>query len=154
MTDQGEIKQKKGIGCLGVLLIILIVLALIAGSIYLFLPKILSSVITGGAVSTLLPQGIQNNTHNLRNLISDNIDRLEEYGLSTEEAVQIVSSVDINTVEECLEDIQKSSITNSSSLIDTVSKYIDLSAADLNKIKSNFYTEFKQGELTGLITDP
>ncbi|MCK5198071.1 MAG: hypothetical protein KAR21_06960 [Spirochaetales bacterium] len=153
MTDQGEIKPKRGIGCLGVLLIIILVLALIAGSIYFFLPKILSSMISGGTVSTLLPAGIQKNTQNLRDLISDNIDQLEEYGLSTDDAVQIVSSADFNTIEDCLEDIHKSSITNSTNLIDTVSKYIDLSAADLNKIKSNYYTEFKEGELTQLITD-
>jgi hypothetical protein len=153
MTDQGEIKSKKGIGCLGVLLIFIFILALIAGTIYLFLPKIISSTLHGGALSTLLPEGIQKSIKNSKNLISDNIDQLEEYGLSTDDAIQIVSSTDFDTVEACFEDIQNSSITNSSSLLDKVSEYIDLSAADLNKIKSTYYTEFKEGELNQLMTD-
>lgn len=153
MNDFEEKKSKKGIGCLGVIFIILFVIILLAGSIYLFLPKILSSVISGGAVSSILPEGVQKNTQNLKALISDNIALLEEYGLSTDEAVEIVSAVKYETLEECMEDIKQSSITNSSSLIDTVSKHIDLSSADLNKIKSNFYTEFEAEELSKLITN-
>lgn len=153
MTDQIEKKSGKGIGCLGVFIIILIVLALIAGSIYIFLPKLISSAISGGAVSALLPEGVRQRTRDIRQIITDNIDNLEKFGLSTDEAVQIVSSLDSGTLEECLDDIQQSSITNSSDLIDTVSKHIDLSAADLGKIKNDNYTEFKEGELDHLINN-
>ena len=153
MSDYGEIKPKKKIGCLGAFLIFLLIMALIAGAFYLFLPKIISSAISGWTVSTLLPKGIQKDTQNFTELISDNIDQLEEFGLSTDEAIKIISSIDLDTLEDCLDDIQQSSIKNSSELLDTVEKHIDLSAADLNKIKSDYYTEFQEGELNQLIAD-
>ncbi|RKX81338.1 MAG: hypothetical protein DRP58_11940 [Spirochaetes bacterium] len=57
MCDFGEIKSKKHIGCLGISLIILLVLGLIAGSIYYYLPKIISSAVSGGKVSSIIPEG-------------------------------------------------------------------------------------------------
>jgi hypothetical protein len=151
MADQSEKKSGKGIGCLGVFIIILLFFALIAGSIYIFLPRIISSAISGGAVSALLPEGVRQGTRDIQYIISDNIYKLEEFGLTTDEAAQIVLSLDFDTLEVCLDDIQQSSITNSSDLIDTVSRHIDLSAADLNKLKSDYYTEFKEEELNHLI---
>ena len=151
MADQSEKKPRKGIGCFGVFIIILLALALIAGSIYIFLPNIISSAISGGAVSALLPEGIKQRTRDIEYIITDNIDKLEEFGLTADEAAQIVSSMDFDTLEVCLNDIQQSSITNSSELIDIVSRHIDLSDADLSKIKSNQYAEINEGELDQLI---
>ena len=151
MTDKSEKRSGKGIGCLVAFLITLLVLVLIAGSIYIFLPKIISSAVSGGALSVLLPEGIREGTDEFQNLISDNIDQLEQLGLSTDDAAEIVSSLDFDTIEKCIDDIQKSSISNSSDLIDIISKHIDLSAADLNKIKSDFYTEFEDGELDEIV---
>ena len=147
MAEEYEGKPKKRIGCLGVLLIILLVLALIAGTIVLFLPKIISSAVSGGAVSTLIPEVLQDDIKELQILVSDNINLLNEYGLTTDEAARILESLDYDTLEACLDDIQKSSIKNSSELIDTVTKYVDLSSADLGKIKKDLNTDFREGEL-------
>jgi hypothetical protein len=113
MAEINERKSKKRIGCLGVLLIIILVLAVIAGSFYLFLPKILSSAVSGGKVSTLMPKGFQSSIIDLQNIVTDNIDLLKEYGLSTDEAAEIVASLDYNTLEACMDDIQQSTIKNS-----------------------------------------
>ncbi len=153
MGDYGEIKTKKSIGCMGVFLIILLILALIAGSFYYFLPKIISSAVSGGKISKILPEKFQNNTNNFQNIISENIDHLETFGLSRNEAIQIISSIDLKTFERCLEDIQKSPISNSTDLIDKVSEYFDLNTADLNKLKKDNYTEFKEEELNLLVDD-
>jgi len=151
MDDYGEIKAKKGIGCMGVFLITLLILALIAGSFYFFLPQIISSAVSGGKVSKILPDEFQNYTNNFQNIISENINQLETFGLSKNETIQIISSINFTTFKKCLEDIQKSSISNSSELIDKVSEYIDLNIPDLNKLKKDNYTEFKGQELNMLI---
>ena len=153
MGDYGEIRAKKGIGCLGVFLIILLILALIAGSFYYYLPKIISSAVSGGKVSKILPENFQNNTNNFQNIISDYINQLETFGLSKNEAIQIISSMDFTTFEKCLEDIQKSPISNSTDLIDKVSEYFDLKSANLEKIKKDNYTEFKEEELNLIVDD-
>lgn len=147
MVNEYEEKPKKRFGCLGVILIILLVMGLIAGTIFLLLPKILSSAVSGGAVSTVLPKGIQENIKELQKLVSANISLLNDYGLTTDEAVRIMESLDYKTIEVCLEDIQKSSINNSSDLIDTVSKHVDLSSADLGRIKKDINTDFREEEL-------
>jgi len=151
MDDYGEIKAKKGIGCIGVLLIILLILGLIAGSFYYFLPKIISSAVSGGKVSKMLPEKLQDNTKDFQNVISENINQLEAFGLSKDEAVKIISSIDLANFEECLEDIKMSSISNSTDLIDKFSNYFDLSTLDLNKIKKDNYTDFKEEELNILV---
>jgi len=99
MDDYGEIKAKKGIGCIGVLLIILLILGLIAGSFYYFLPKIISSAVSGGKVSKMLPEKLQDNTKDFQNVISENINQLEAFGLSKDEAVKIISSIDLANFE-------------------------------------------------------
>jgi len=44
-----------------------------------------------------------------------------------------------------------SSISNSTDLIDKFSNYFDLSTLDLNKIKKDNYTDFKEEELNILV---
>lgn len=153
MDNYAEVKSKKSIGCLGVFLIFLLILSLIAGALYYFLPNIISSAVSGGKVAKLLPQGFQYNSDNIQKIISENIDHLEALGLSKDEAIQIISLIDYTTFEKCLEDIQKSPISNSTDLIDKVSEYIDLNTANLNKLKKDNYTEFKEEELNLLIAD-
>jgi hypothetical protein len=152
MSDFGEQKPKKS-GCLRAFLIFLLIVGLLIGISYIILPQLISSALSGGIISRLLPKEIQNNTQILRNSIADNFDQLDKFGLSTGETVKIVSSLDLETFEKCLADIQQSQISNSSELLDKVAEYIDLSAANLNMIKKEYYTEFHEGELDKIITN-
>ncbi len=147
MSDPEKRKQGKKIGGLGIFLIILLILVLIIGSIFVFLPKIVSSAVSGGVVSNMLPEEVRQQTTQLNNIVAENLYILEDIGLTDREATEIVSALSYKTVENCLEDLEKSSITNSSELIDIVSKHIDLSAADLVKMKKEYYSEFSEEDL-------
>ncbi len=147
MIDQEKKIQKKKIGGLGIFLIILLILVLIIGSIFIFLPKIVSSAVSGGVVSNMLPEEVRQQTTQLNSMIAENLYFLEDIGLTSREATEIISALKYNTVEKCLEDLDKSSITNSSELIDIVSKHIDLSSADLAKMKKEYYSEFSEEDL-------
>jgi len=130
--------EKKKIGCFGVFIIVLIVLAVLAGTVYLFLPKIISSAISGGAASSLLPVDAKRGINELNQLLNENIQELDKLGISPEEASGIVSSLEYDTFEKLINSLDKSPVSNSAELIDLVSKYVDLSSVDLNRIKDEY----------------
>ena len=140
-------KEKKKMGCLGILLILILVLALLGGVIYLFLPKIISSALSGGAISRILPDDLRRGSENLEIFLEENVNQLDRFGLTTDEATDIVSSIDYGTVEEIVGELEQSSVNNTSDLIDIVSKHIDLSSADIEKIKNEYDTEFSKENL-------
>jgi hypothetical protein len=142
-----EDKEKKRMGCGSFILIILLLLAVIIGSAYFFLPKIISSAISGGVITSYLPDNIRRGTEKLSEFLSVSIERMEKAGLSTDEASLIVSSLDYESVELIFEEIEISSISNSSDMIDLISQHVDLSVVDIDRIKEENYTVYTADEM-------
>lgn len=145
-------KERKGTGCLSVFLIILLILIAIGGSIYLFLPKIISSALSGGTASIFLPEGIRRGTEDFQSFLKENISQMEKVGISTEDATQIISSLEYETIETIFEEIDMNPPSNTSQLIDMVSEHVDLSAVDIKKIKDEYYSEFSTEDIQNMIS--
>jgi len=141
MSDDKVTKVEKKHGFIRVIIMIFLVLLIIAGTVYFYLPKIVSSALSGGAVSTFMPKEIRENTKEIRTMIKMNLGILAEMGISNEQARDIVSNIEFKAFDNVIQQMDSNPVKNTNELIDLLSTSIDLSTIDINRIKKEYYSE-------------
>lgn len=150
---EAEIEKKnKKHGAIKFLIIGLVVLIALIGGIYISIPSVVSSALSGGAVSSLLPQEVRERNDKINLIIKDNLGSLSEMGISNEVAIKMVSKIDFETFENVINKMQSLSIDNTDELIDLLSICIDFSMVDITKLKKEYYSELAKDTLNQIFT--
>lgn len=150
-TARGE-EEKKKTGCLGMLFVIILILGGLAAAAYFLLPSLLARSSSGGIVYKMLPDEMQEQFDQFQYMVDDNISQMEKYGLDSYELTRIVESVDFGTVENLVDDIERSAISDTNELLDIINHHISIPREQLDKIKRDYYSEISQDDLDRMIT--
>ncbi|MFP4363618.1 MAG: hypothetical protein ACLFR1_07085 [Spirochaetia bacterium] len=96
--------RKKGFGCIIGLVIFFVILGLIALFARFFLPQIMARVLLSPDGGALIPQEL---TQDLREGRGDVLASLDNMGITREEAIQIVDSIESDDVNRALDRVQQ-----------------------------------------------
>jgi len=151
-TTNGQ-EKKKNPGCLGAILLILLILGLLSLAAYFFLPAILVKSTSDGFLYEILPDEARVEIENFNRLITENIGQLEQYGLNPDEASAIIESLDYKAAKSILDDFENREISDTSDLLDIIQSHIDLSAMDIKEIKKDYYAPVSQTDLQNTLSN-
>lgn len=145
-TAKGEEKKKRG-GCLPAFLIILLVLGLGALGMYFYLPSLISGTLSGKGLAKILPESFRAETEQLNREVGQQIEMLRQAGFPPQQLESILRDLDLPKIEDILDEAETSGITDTDQLIDIVSRHVDLSSLDLEKLKRKYYSQISPDEL-------
>lgn len=152
MIDYTSGGQEKKSGCLGRILIVLLVLGIISIAAFFLLPKLIVKSGPDNFIYKALPEEVKSEVDKFNNLITENIGQLDKYGLDAFEASEILKSLDYGTFTDILEELDSSQISDTSELIDVVQGHIDLSLLDVDRIKKDYYAPVDEEDLRNILS--
>ncbi len=135
--------EKKSRGCLFFFTIII----LFAVCLYFTMPKIISIVVNNEEVAELLPENVKENLNKVQEVMSENIEQIEELGISKEKVIEIIEKVDPEKIINYLEDIKESDSSDVGELLEIASKHIELSEDDIDILKEKLQDSFSKDDM-------
>ncbi len=140
VTIGGIMEKKRKKGWLIAILVVLVIILILLLSIYVLIPKIISSALSGGAASNFIPEQYKENIKEINSILENNLGQLEKIGITNEQAKKILSSIEYSTFESITSELTEKEINDTDELIDLLSKNIDLSSIDIEKIKNENFS--------------